>query len=217
MNNSADARLPIDANATRFWWVRHAPVRLIDKVMYGSLDLDCDISDKALFKAVAARLPRDAVWVTSPLKRTQQTADALIAAGASAAEWLQDPAIAELNFGTHNGRMQAEMIAERTDKFIGFFPISPFETAPEGESFEILSERVANFVNRVHHEYAGRDIVCVAHRGTILAALKQALNLPLSHSVSFRIDNVSVSQLSRFPNRPAGGPEFKLAEVGWTP
>jgi len=46
--------------------------------MYGSLDVDSDTSDTALFKGVAARLPENAVWFTSPLKRTHQTAQALI-------------------------------------------------------------------------------------------------------------------------------------------
>ena len=59
--------------ATRWWWVRHAPVP-DDGRIYGQSDLDCDCTDAGVFAALADELPRDAVWVTSQLKRTRQTA-----------------------------------------------------------------------------------------------------------------------------------------------
>lgn len=185
--------------------------------MYGSLDLDCDCSNTGVFEAVAARLPADAIWVTSQLKRTRQTADALIAAGAAASTWIEDAAISEMDFGEFNGKTHAELLAQRTDPWIGFWPISPHEIAPGGESFDGLSERVGDFVDRMHNQHTGRDIVCVAHRGTILAALRQALMLPLQTSVAFTIDNVSLTQLYRFDTVPANGPQFRVPVVGWLP
>ena len=64
---------------TRWWWVRHAPVPDGGRI-YGQRDLDCDCSDARVFRAVAAVLPQDAVWVTSALKRAKQTAAAIHAA-----------------------------------------------------------------------------------------------------------------------------------------
>ena len=59
---------------TRWWWVRHAPVREDDGCIYGQKDLGCDTSDRVVFEAVGKILPRNAVWYASNLKRTHQTA-----------------------------------------------------------------------------------------------------------------------------------------------
>ena len=67
--------------ATRWWWVRHAPVREDGGSIYGQKDIGCDTSDRDVFEAVAKILPRDAVWYASNLKRTHQTAEAIWAAG----------------------------------------------------------------------------------------------------------------------------------------
>lgn len=217
MDKKILARLPHDQDATRFWWIRHAPVPEVHDVMYGSLDVDSDCSNSAVFKGVAERLPDNALWFHSPLKRTKQTADALMAAGAKAQNLEEDPRIIEMNFGDYNGRKLKELIAEREDSYVGFFPASPFETTPNGESLSDVAKRIDAFTNDMHQKHAGKDIVVVAHRGTILAALHNALQLPLETSVSFRIDNVSLSRLWRYTNIPADGPQYKLGEVGWLP
>jgi broad specificity phosphatase PhoE len=66
---------------TRWWWVRHAPVREDGGCIYGQKDLGCDTSDRVVFDAVGKILPRNAAWYASTLKRTHQTADAIWAAG----------------------------------------------------------------------------------------------------------------------------------------
>ena len=58
---------------TRWWWIRHAPVPDGGRI-YGQGDLDCDCSDTLIFDVLARELPGDAVWVTSNLVRTKQTA-----------------------------------------------------------------------------------------------------------------------------------------------
>ena len=47
---------------TRWWWVRHAPVREDNGCIYGQKDLGCDTSDRVVFDAVGKILPRNAVW-----------------------------------------------------------------------------------------------------------------------------------------------------------
>lgn len=217
MDEKILARLPNDKDATRFWWVRHAWVPEHGTTMYGSLDVDCDCSDTALFEGVAARLPENAIWYHSPLKRTRQTADALINAGAKPKDLIEDKRIIEMDFGNLNGRELSELIAERDDPFTGFFPTSPFIKPPNGESFTELCERIAEFTDSMHQQHRGKDVVCVAHRGVILAVLANALELPLQTSVSLKIDNVSLSRLWQYDNLSADGPQFKLGEVGWLP
>jgi broad specificity phosphatase PhoE len=77
----AQHTVPQGVTATRWWWVRHAPVRSDGGNIYGQKDMDCDCSDRVVFDAVGKILPRNAVWVASNLKRTHQTASAIWAAG----------------------------------------------------------------------------------------------------------------------------------------
>ena len=211
------ARLPQRTHATRFFWVRHAPVPAGAYKMYGSLDEDCDTSNRAVFESVAAKLPKDALWITSPLKRTKQTAKALIDAGATAAEWQEDADILEQDFGDYNGMTHEELFAIRDDAFLGFWPSSPEVQAPNGESFAMLRARVESFTQRMSAAHPGKDLVCVAHRGTILAALQIALDLPIKNSVSFDIGNVSLTRLTYHADVPAGGPSWRVVDVSWLP
>src|ERR1700683_4035079 len=66
---------------TRWWWVRHAPVRNDGGNIYGQKDMTCGTSDREVFEAVAKILPRNALWYASNLVRTHQTAEAIWAAG----------------------------------------------------------------------------------------------------------------------------------------
>lgn len=217
MKDSLRARLPSASHATRFWWIRHARVPEVAHRMYGSLDVDCDTSDTALFSGVAAKLPDDALWVTSPLKRTHQTAQALIDNGANAGQRVQDADIVEQDFGDFNGMTHEELFALRDDAYLGFWPLPPEHQAPNGESFSMLRHRVESFVDRMSNAHRGSDVVCVAHRGTILAALQIALDLPLRNSVSFDIGNVSLTRLTFHADIPEGGPQWRVGDVSWLP
>ena len=102
------------AVATRWWWVRHAPVRNDGGNIYGQEDISCDTSDREVFEAVAKILPRNAVWYASNLMRTHQTAEAIWAAGfPKPARLVQEPAFAEQNLGQWQGLNRAEFIASR--------------------------------------------------------------------------------------------------------
>ena len=59
---------------TRWWLVRHAPVQNPERLVYGRSDMQVDLSDEKKLRAVARHLPRDAVWMTSHLSRTLDTA-----------------------------------------------------------------------------------------------------------------------------------------------
>jgi len=73
-NTDKSVATPKGVVTTRWWWVRHAPVREDGGCIYGQNDLGCDTSDRVVFEAVAKILPRNAVWYASNLKRTHQTA-----------------------------------------------------------------------------------------------------------------------------------------------
>src|SRR2546430_10180263 len=73
--------VPASVVATRWWWVRHAPVREDNGCIYGQEDIGCDTSDRMVFEAVWKIPPRDPVWYTRNLNRSHPTTGATLLAG----------------------------------------------------------------------------------------------------------------------------------------
>lgn len=198
---------------TRWWWVRHAPVTQLQGFIYGDSDPEADVTELAVFQAAARHLPEDAVWIVTNLQRTRQTAEALQRAGMEVPELLVVPELREQGFGEWHGRPHSEHDAERTDPFIGIWNCAPDEMPPGGESFVDLMARVAVAVESITERYRGRDIVCVAHGGTIRSALALALNLTPAMALAFGIDNVSVTRIERVHGTPDGAPGWRVRGV----
>lgn len=212
-NPRSSSRLPDEA-ATRWWWVRHAPVPHLRHEIYGNRDVDCDTSDSSRFASLADQLPKDAVWHVSHLKRTHQTAQAIADQGYPLPELLPSDRIGEQDFGDLHGRRHDEHAAARTDPFVGFWPTSPMDAVPGGEHFEDLCARVHEFIRAGNAKYPGQDVVCVAHFGPILAALRLALDLNPSSAVAFSIPNLSVTRIHHYASVPTGAPAYRVYAVG---
>jgi alpha-ribazole phosphatase len=186
---------------TSWWWIRHAPVRGSEGRLNGRLDVDCDTSDERSFRALAAVLPRDAITVVSALKRTQQTLDAINAAGADLSEPLVEADFIEQSFGRWEGLSWAEMQARDLEVYTAFWQNPTRNAPPGGESFEAQMRRTAAAIERLNGEFAGRDIVCLSHGGTIRAAVALALALPPETAMAIIIDNLSLTRLSLVHDR----------------
>ena len=182
---------------TRWWWVRHAPVRSDGGNIYGQKDIACDTGDREVFQAVAKILPRRAVWYASNLMRTHQTAEALWDAGVPRpASMTKEMAFAEQNLGQWQGMNRAAFLASRPPGSHWFADIG--EPAPGGESFMDLYARVCIAIDRITGEHAGNDVIAVAHGGTIKAAIGLALGGQPEKGLAFDIDNCSVTRLDHF-------------------
>jgi alpha-ribazole phosphatase len=77
--------------------------------------------------------------------------------------------------------------------------------APGGESFMDLYNRVKGAIERITIEHAGRDIIAVAHGGTIKAAVGLALGGLPEKGLAFDIDNCSVTRLDHFATQDSAG------------
>ncbi len=199
---------------TRWWWVRHAPVRNDGGNIYGQTDIACDTGDTEVFEAVAKILPRGAVWVASNLKRTHQTAEAIWDAGyPRPAEMPKEAAFAEQNLGRWQGMNRAAFIAARPAGSNWFADIG--EPAPGGESFMDLYNRATSAIDRITQAQAGREIIAVGHGGTIKAALGLALGGLVEKGLSFDIDNCSVTRLDHFAT--SGQSNWRLPFVNQQP
>ena len=179
---------------TRWWWIRHAPVRGDGGNIYGQEDIACDTSDTEVFEAVAKILPRNAVWYASNLKRTHLTAEAIWAAGfPKPAEMTKEAAFAEQHLGRWQGMNRAAFLANQPVGSSWFADVN--EPAPGGESFMDLYTRVCRAIVRINAEQAGKDVIAVGHGGAIRAAIGLALGGQPDRGLSFDIDNVSVTRL----------------------
>jgi broad specificity phosphatase PhoE len=204
------ARERVRSTVTRWWWVRHAPVVVNNGRIYGRTDLPCVTDDSAAFRGLAAILPRDAVWVVSDLMRTHQTAQAIVDAGLPGPPRIPGEGVfveadlAEQDFGEWHGRTYAWLAEHRAEQFHRFWHAPAHERAPGGESFEDLLARVGPVIDRFNADFAGRDIIAVAHGGTIRSAIAKALDLAPETALAFMTDNVSVTRLDHF----AGGDDL---------
>ncbi|MDA0663916.1 MAG: histidine phosphatase family protein [Proteobacteria bacterium] len=183
------------STVTRWWWIRHAPVPDGRNIVYGQGDLDADCTDAAGFQALAETLPAGAVLVTSDLKRAIQTADAIRAAGLSLPAPILESALREQSFGDWQGLTHDEFAALRDSSPHPHWRQPAFVRAPGGESFADLVSRVVPAVIRLSEDHAGRDIIAVAHGGTIRAALALALGLNPERALAFSAVHLGVTQL----------------------
>ena len=219
MSNPDQPRVAAHADAagavtTRWWWVRHAPVREDGGCIYGQKDIGCDTSDRVVFAAVGKILPRNAVWYASNLKRAHQTADAIWKEGfPKPAALRQEPALAEQNLGEWQGMNRAAFLASRPVGSSWFAPIDV--PAPGGESFMDLYNRVRGAILLIGADQAGRDVIVVAHGGTIKAAIGLALGNQPEKGLAFDIDNCSVTRLDHYAS--PGKSSWRLPMVNQQP
>jgi alpha-ribazole phosphatase len=206
------------SETTRWWWVRHAPVTVNNGAVYGQTDLPCDCGNEAVFKGLAARLPKGAVWVTSALQRTHQTAAAIVRAGLPGPDPIPGPDVVverdlnEQSFGEWHGKKYADLPALLGEAYHRFW-LAPVSMAPEGgESFLDLLNRVRPAIRRLEERFAGRDIIAVTHGGTIRAALAEALDLHPEAALGFTIENCSLTQIERHRG-PGHGHPWRVVAV----
>ena len=208
---------------TRWWWIRHAPVENPERRLYGQQDLSCNCSEPALFQTLANLLPGGAVWLTSHLRRTRETAEAvlphLVNGDAAAPELIAEPTFAEQNFGTWQGMTFNELKTHLAGGFDEFWANPAKARPPEGESFADVIARVGQTIDRLNETYAGRDIVAFAHGGSIRAALAHALAIDADAALSLRIDNCSLTRIDHVmgDGRPAPGAlrPWRVTAVNW--
>lgn len=208
---------------TRWWWIRHAPVENPERRLYGQQDLPCNCSELALFQSLAGLLPSGGVWLTSHLRRTRETAEAVLPhfvnGDAAAPELIAEPAFAEQNFGSWQGMTFNELKSHLAGDFDAFWSNPAKARPPEGESFADVIARVGDTIDRMNRTFAGRDIIAFAHGGSIRAALAHALAIDADAALSLRIDNCSLTRIDHVmgDGRPAPGAlrPWRVTSVNW--
>jgi alpha-ribazole phosphatase len=180
---------------TRWWFVRHAPVPGMKGRLYGSSDVACDTSDTDAFAALANKLPGDAIWLSSHLTRTHETAAAIRDAGLDAPAPIVEPDIREQDFGDWAELTWDEMQQREPDTYARFWEAPARNAPPGGESFADVVIRTARVIESYTAAHAGRDIVAVCHGGSIRGAVAHAMGLTPEAGMAVVVDTLSLTRI----------------------
>ncbi|OSQ50271.1 histidine phosphatase family protein [Thalassospira alkalitolerans] len=180
------------AVTTRWWLVRHAPVTNPERLVYGRSDMPVDLSDEKALRALSRQLPREAVWVTSHLSRTLETALKLLELMDENVLPTRETGFAEQHFGAWEKKHWNDLPKGETTRFWTDFAR---QQPPNGESFGDVVERVGPIFDRLTRYWAGRDIVAVIHGGTVRATLANALGLSLEAALAFHVDTLGLTRI----------------------
>ena len=134
-------------------------------LLLGRLDPPLSEEGRAQAAALAARIPRDARVIASPLLRTRQTAEAFGLPFDIDERWI------ELDYGELDGLALRDVPADLWREWRG----DPAFAPPGGESLAALGVRVRAACTELIDEIREHDVVVVSHVSPIKAAIAWAL------------------------------------------
>jgi broad specificity phosphatase PhoE/ribonuclease HI len=153
--------------------------------------------------AAAARLAERGgidVIVTSPLRRTRRTAEAV--AETTGAPVVVEDDLVETDFGTWEGLSFAEAGEQDPDHlkaWLGGADVAP----PDGESFAAAGRRVLGALDRLLAAYPEQTLLIVSHVTPIKTMLCRALLAPPAALFRIHLDVASLSEVNWFADGPA--------------
>jgi alpha-ribazole phosphatase len=198
-------------NIIRWWWVRHALVEQHSHkgLFYGGSDVDCT-PNANLSKWLSSTLPNNVDLITSKLKRCTQTANAISDEGLKFKSHIELANFNEQSFGDWE-KLKFEQVYKNNNRSSVFWWAPAHTKISGGESFAQLYARVSSEITEINHTTIKnhfltdnqtttltKDIIIVAHGGTIRAAIAFALGIGVESSLNINIDNQSVSLLEYF-------------------
>jgi broad specificity phosphatase PhoE len=189
---------------TSFWLIRHALVAENARAfLYGVMDVPlCEptlLEQAPMYRSLAARLPRPADWLVTPLSRTRRTAETIFAHGYPRAELGVEPGLIEQSLGEWQGLPHHELPPKLLHKAHAFWPLAGDEKPPGGESMAEVITRVGAAMERLAETHSG-DVVIVSHGGAIRGAIAHALRIGPDNALHMSIQNLSLTRLERSPD-----------------
>lgn len=193
---------PADLGApATFVLLRHGETALTPQKRFsGSGGSDPSLSDvgrEQAERAAAAFAARGTIQavVSSPLKRCQETAQA-VAARLGLDVRIED-GLRETDFGAWEGLTFGE-VRERQPEELNAWLASPKAAPPDGESFAAVARRVSAARERLVAEYAGRTVLLVTHVTPIKTLVRLALGAPPESLFRMELSAASVSAVAYY-------------------
>jgi probable phosphoglycerate mutase len=182
--------------------LRHGETPLsVEKRFSGRGDVALNQRGEAQAAAAADRLATagiDAI-VSSPLRRTQQTAAAVAAVLGLEVE-IED-GFAETDFGEWEGSTFGEISKQSPEELRAWLD-DPRTAPPGGESMAATMKRVAAARSRVLAAHPGETVLVVSHVTPIKSMLRDAIGAPADAVYRLHLDPASLSVADWYPDRP---------------
>lgn len=142
----------------------------------------------------SGELSDSVVVLSSPLARAMETAR-LLAPAFPGNDILAEPDLEEMAAGVADGMTWSEFALR-----FGEFDVmaEPDRTwAPEGESWNMFTQRVIGFLDRVRHDYKDKTVIAVTHGGVIDISMRELLSIPKAGTrASFFPSNTGLTEWS---------------------
>jgi broad specificity phosphatase PhoE/ribonuclease HI len=183
--------------------LRHGETALsVEKRFSGRGDNALTERGEAQAAAAAQRLAATGieVIVSSPLRRTQQTAAAV--AERLGLEVTIDEGFVETDFGAWEGSTFGEISKQSPDELRAWLA-DPQVAPPGGESMASTMRRVAAARDRVVAAYPGQTVLVVSHVTPIKSMLRDAIGAPIDAVYRLHLDPASLSVIDWYAERPA--------------
>lgn len=178
---------------TRWHLLRHAPATVESGTVYGRMDVPAIAQDPALIEQIATRLPSDSLLVTSPLRRTTDTAKMLEATGWAPRGKIVEAAFAEQDFGAWEGTTHDALARDGSEDYEAFWENPARNRPPGGESFADLMARASAAFTTLTETHPARDIVLIGHGGSIRAIVATILGMTPENALALDIAPLSLS------------------------
>lgn len=145
---------------------------------------------------LVSQLPAAAEWHVSPLRRARQTAD-LLTTRLAPASLTTAPELVEMDHGSWHDRPVADVWDQIKDGHLHNWAfLTPDRVAPQGESFAMLADRVATWMQRLETDFTATPRVVITHAGVIRAAMAVALAAPPDHVVGIPVAHFGLLKLT---------------------
>jgi len=115
------------------------------------------------------------VVLSSPLARAMETAR-LLAPAFPGNDILAEPNLEEMAVGVADGMTWSEFASKFGEFDVKEQPDRKW--APEGESWNMFTQRVRGFLDRIRNDYKDRTVVAVTHGGVIEVSMRELLGIP---------------------------------------
>jgi broad specificity phosphatase PhoE/ribonuclease HI len=195
---------PVRGRPTTTLLLRHGQTPLsAERRFAGRGDIPLTETGRRQAASAAARLAARGgidVIVSSPLRRTRRTAEAV--AEATGAPVIVDDDLVETDFGTWEGLSFAEAGARDPDEIRAW--LADADAAPPGgESFATAGRRVLGALDRLLDAYPERTLLIVSHVTPIKTMLCRALLAPPAALFRIHLDVASLCEVDWFADGPA--------------
>jgi broad specificity phosphatase PhoE len=142
--------------------------------------------------------------ITSPVLRARQSAELL--ASAIGLDIVEQPGLAEMDFGRWEGREMAEVMKSEQQQFFDFFSSTDRPAGGTGDSLRSAQERVREVRDEIVASYQGRRVAVFSHVTPIKILIADAIGAPLDsvYRTNLAPAGVSIIELGKRGQRLLG-------------